>query len=198
MRKNRSIIILITALAFLLAGGISLYSFTMEPDGKEYIFGYSSLLAGMICQQNRPVDKSENGYILEYSHLNYPEWRDGKFYAVDPLADWKTTTYPQAISMESVENLIETLDIKGENLLTRNANEFKELAEQPAFLLYEKDTGETALLLTNQGELYFQGDYYNGNKDAFIAAFPKFIEKSVNGDALDKEKFFRYWNEIQW
>lgn len=88
---------------------------------------------------------------------------------------------------------------KKENLLYKDAKDLKDLAEQPGFLLYEENTDETVLLITNKGDLYYKGYYYTGNTDAFIEAFPLFMEQSVECEnSLDKEEFSEYWNEIQW
>lgn len=160
------------------------------------------LLAGISCLRPFPVELSENGYVLEYCHGYFTSWSDdGKFY-VNSLVSLKTTTsgYSQAIQEETVKELIETLDLKYYNLLFKAENQSKIIEGvegKKGFLLYEKDSTEALLLLTNEGEIYVRGYYYTGSKESFAKAFPEFL-KQVTEEGGKEKKFLNYVDEIEW
>ncbi len=168
-----------------------------------FIISLLVLLSGIACLRPFALELSENGYVLEHCHGYFTSWGDdGRFY-VNSLVSLKTTTsgYSEGIQEEIVEELIETLDLKTYNLLFKASNQPKIIEGvegKTGFLLYEKDSAEALLLLTDEGELYIRGHHYTGRKESFARAFPEFLKQVTKADGKEQRKFLEFADEIKW
>lgn len=66
------------------------------------------------------------------------------------------------------------------------------------FLLYGIESEEAVLIVTKEGEIYFQGVHYIGDKADFQEAFLKFIQEETADQEIQQRQLLQCYNEIVW